>query len=74
MLDNTKIFLLIEKMKKLYCIICGKYGKFNNPKIYILEKAVLSIICSKCKNEDEKTFKEEESIKTLKIIDLIENR
>ena len=41
---------------------------------YLLEKTlVLSIICSKCKNEDEKLFKEEESIDILKIIGLIEN-
>ena len=51
-------------MKKLYCVICGNYRKFEKPKIsYLLEKTlVLSIICSKCKNEDEKLFKEEESI------------
>ena len=62
-------------MKKLYCIICGKYRKFEKTKIsYILEKTlILSIICSKCKNEDEKIFKEEESIKILKILGLIEN-
>ena len=48
-------------MKKLYCIICGKYRKFEQPKIlYLLEKTlVLSIICSKCKNENEKIFKKE---------------
>ena len=52
-------------MKRLYCVICGKYRKFEKPKIsYIFEKAlVLFIICSECKNEDEKIFKEEESIK-----------
>ena len=46
-------------MKNLYCIICSKYRKIEEPKIsYILEKTlVLSIICSKCKNEDEKIFK-----------------
>ena len=62
-------------MKKLYCLICGKYRKFEKPKIsYILEKIiVLSIICSKCTNEDEKIFKEEESIDMLKILGLIEN-
>ena len=62
-------------MKKLYCVICGKYRKFEKPKIsYLLEKTlVLSIICSKCKNEDEKIFKEEESIEILKILGLIEN-
>ena len=49
-------------MKQLYCVICGKYRKSEKPKISsILEKTlVLSIICSKCKNEDEKIFKEEE--------------
>ena len=52
-----------------------KYRKFEKPKIsYFLEKTlVLSIICSKCKNEDEKIFKEEESIEILKILGLIEN-
>ena len=62
-------------MKKIYCVICSKYGKFEKAKVsYLLEKTlVLSIICSKCKNEDEKLFKEEESIDILKIIGLIEN-
>ena len=62
-------------MEELYCVICGKYRKFEKPKIsYLLEKTlVLSIICSKCKNEDEKIFKEEESIEILKILGLIEN-
>ena len=62
-------------MKKLYFFFCGKYRKFEKPKIsYLLEKTLaLSIICSKCKKEDEKLFKEEESIEILKIIGLIEN-
>ena len=35
---------------------------------YLLEKTLdLSIICSKCKNENEKMFKEKESIEILKI-------
>ena len=61
-------------MTKLYCIVCGKYKKLENPKIsYLLENTlVLSIICSKCKNEDEKIFKEEESNEILKILGLIE--
>ena len=48
-------------MKKLYCVICGKYRKFGKAKIsYLLENTlVLSIIYSKCKNEDKKIFKEE---------------
>ena len=51
------------------------HKKFKKTKIsYILEKRlVISIICSKCKNEDEKIFKEEESIEILKILGLIEN-
>ena len=62
-------------MKKLYCVICSKYRKFEKPKIsYFLENTlVLSIICSKCKNEDKKLFKEKESIEILKILGLIEN-
>ena len=62
-------------MKKLSCVICGKYRKFEKTKIsYLLEKTlVLSIICNKCKNEDEKLFREEEPIEILKIVGLIEN-
>ena len=62
-------------MKRLYCVICGKYRKFEKPKIlYLLEKTlVLSIIWSMYKKEDEKIFKEEESIKMLKILGLTEN-
>ena len=55
--NNTKTFSITKKikMKKIYCVICGKYRKFEKPKIsYIFEKTlVLSIICSKCENEDE---------------------
>ena len=41
-------------MKKLYCVICGKYRKTEKSKIsHLLEKTlVLSITCSKCKNEN----------------------
>ena len=62
-------------MKKIYCVICGKYGNIEKPNIsYILEKTfVLSIIRSKCKNEDEKVFKEEQWIEILKILELIKN-
>ena len=62
-------------MKQLYCIICGKYKKFEKLKMsYLLEKTlVLSVTFSKCKNEEEKLFKEEESIDILKILVLIEN-
>ena len=62
-------------MKKLYCVISGRYRKFEKPKIsYILEKTLVpSIIYSKCKNENEKIFKEKESTEIFKILHLIEN-
>ena len=48
-------------MKKLYCIICEEYIKFEKAKIrYLLEKTIfLCVICSKYKNEDEKLFSKE---------------
>ena len=53
--NNAKNFSVTKKIKKLYCVICGKYRKIEKPKIlYLLEILVLSIICSKCKKEDEK--------------------
>ena len=58
-------------MKKLYCVICSKYRKFEKLKIsYLLEKILfLSILLSKSKNEDEKIYKQEESInEILKIL------
>ena len=64
-------------MKKLYCVICSKYRKFasnrKDPKIsYLIEKTWLpSIVCSKYKYENKKTFKEEESNEMLKILDLV---
>ena len=59
-------------MKKLYCVI---HRKFQKPKIsYLLAKTLApSITCSKCKNEEEKLFKEEESIEILKILSSKEN-
>ena len=41
-------------------------------KYHTFKKTVVSIICGKCKNEDEKLFKEEKSIKILKILGLID--
>ena len=62
-------------MKKLYCVIFSKYRKFGKPKIpnNLEKKLILSIICSKCKNKNEKIFKEEESVEVLKILGLVEN-
>ena len=66
--NSIRIFAVNKKvkMKKIYCTICGKYGELKNPKVlYIFEKTVLSIICSKCENQDEKIFNEEELIEIL---------
>ena len=56
------MFLTTKKMKikKLSFLTCDKYKKFEKPKIsYIFVKTiVISIICSKCKNEDAKIFKQ----------------
>ena len=54
-------------MKKLCCVICGKYRKFEKPKTsYLLQNTlVLSIICSKCKNQNERVLKEEDSIENI---------
>ena len=62
-------------MKTLYSIICGRYKNLKNLKMsYLVEKAlVFSTIYSKCKNEDEKLFKEEESFEILKTLGLIKN-
>ena len=50
-----------------------QYRKSEKPKIsHLLQKTlVLSIICSKCKNEDEKLFKEEELVEILKTPGLV---
>ena len=62
-------------MKESYCVTYGKYWWFERPKIScLLEKTlILSIISSKCKNEDEKVFKDEELVETCKFLGLIEN-
>ena len=59
----------------MYCVICLKYRKSGKPEIsYLIEKTlVLSIICSKCKKEDEKVFKEEDSTEIIKILGLFYN-
>ena len=62
-------------MKKLYCVICGKYRKFKNPKISrIFEKTlVFSSTCSKCENEAKKIFNKQESIEILKVLGLFKD-
>ena len=60
-------------MRKTYCTTCKSYEEFKKPKIwYICNKTLLpSSICNTCRSEDEKLFKEEESIETLKMVCLI---
>ena len=62
-------------MRKIYCINCKKYKEFIKSRIsYISYKTLLlSSICNKYGSEDEKIFKEEESIEILKVIGLTEN-
>ena len=62
-------------MRTICCIICNKCRKFKYPKISQIfeKKLVLSIICSKCQNEDETIFEKEESFEILKILSLTKN-
>ena len=64
-------------IKKLDCVICSKYRKIEKPKMpYLIKKKKKIfpyIFCSKYKNEEQKIFREEESIEILKILDLINN-
>ena len=58
--NDYGMIMEFKRWKKLYCVTCGKYRKFEKHKIsYFLEKTlVLSIICSKCNNEDEKKIEQ----------------
>ena len=50
-----KTFQNLNKMKKLFCIICGKYRSFEKrkKKHTSSEKTLfLSIICCKCENKE----------------------
>ena len=55
-------------MKKISCLILGRYKNLKNPKIsYTFEKNISSFhYCCKCKNEDQKIFKKEESFSDIK--------
>ena len=57
-------------MKKLYCVICRKYKKFEKPKVsYMLEKTLaLSTIWSKYKNEDKKYLKKKKQLRYQKLL------
>ena len=60
-------------MEKLHSIICVSIENLKKLKHHTFQKRalVLSIICSKYKNDGENILKEEESIETLKIFGLI---
>ena len=60
-----------KKGKKIYCFDCSKFQNQNISNSF--EKLVVSIICSRCGRKDEKMFKEEESIKILEGLGLINN-
>ena len=55
--------------------VCNKYRKSKKTKIsYIFKKTLsLSTVYSKCRLEDEKIFKEKESLEILKILGVITN-
>ena len=57
-------------MKKLYCVIFGKYRKFKKPKMsHIFGKIlVLFTICSKCKSKDKKYLKKKNQLKYKKVL------
>ena len=58
----------------MYCIICSKYRTFEKPKLsYLIEKTQVVSFYYKSKIEGEKMLKEEDSIKILKILGLINN-
>ena len=66
-----KYFQSIFKMKKKFIVLFVVNMKnLETLKHHIFSKKtlVLSIICSKCDSKEEKIFKEEKSIKTLKIL------
>ena len=60
-------------MRKIDGTTCKRYEEFKKPKTsYICHKTLLpSSICNTCSSEDEKLFKEEQSIETLKILGLL---
>ena len=65
---------MTKKMKNYIALFV--VNKENSKNLYQTSQkkaSVLSIICSKCKNKDEKLFKEEKSNEILKIIGLIES-
>ena len=63
--NNTKVFSIIKKMKKLYYIICSKYRKFEKLKIlYLLKKhLVFLLFAASVKIKVEKYLKKKGQLK-----------
>ena len=57
------LFQKIKRWKKIYCVICGKYRKFGKRKKTLEKTLVLSVICSKCKNKEEKYLKKKDQLR-----------
>ena len=66
---NDKVILkYFRSLKRFILLFVVSIKNLEN-----LKHHISSIICSKCKNKDEKLFKEGQSIEILKILSLVEN-
>ena len=51
-------------MKKSYCVICGKYGKFEKPKIsFLLEKQFFLLFAVSVKMKKKKNLKKNNQLR-----------
>ena len=75
--DNIKIFSIIWNWKFIknqsivLSVISIKNLKTSKYHTFFDKRLILSIICGKWGSKNEKVFKEEESIETLKVLSLI---
>ena len=62
-------------MKKLYCVLCGKYRKFEKPKIsYVLEKTLVFLLFAvSAKMKTKKYLKKKIQFRYCKMLGLIQN-
>ena len=62
-------------MKRIYIVFSAiSIKNWKTLKFYVFNKnLVFSIICDKCGSNNDKVFKEEESIEILKVLGLIDN-
>ena len=69
--NRFRLLMVLEKVIKFFfCVDCEKYRKFLNSKIpHIFDKTlVLSIIYSECGNNNNRIFKEEESVEIMNML------